>query len=62
MQVEFQPEDWSDSESDEPPSNTAQLELPNAIRRIRTLERKLASVKQDLTDYRQFVKDSKILD
>ena len=53
---EFQPEeDWSDSDSDDPPSKTAQLELPDAIRRIRTLERKLADAKQDLADYRQFV-------
>lgn len=60
---EFQPdEDWSDSDSDcgplSLPSKTktgAQLELPDAIRRIRALERKLASAKQDLVDYRQFV-------
>lgn len=54
--VEFQPEeDWSNSDSDDPPSIATQLELPDALHRIRTLERKLASAKQDLADYHQFV-------
>lgn len=56
LSSEFQLNDeWSDDDDEEAASTDVVSDLPGAIRRIRTLEKKLANAKQDLTDYRAFV-------
>ena len=52
---EFQFDDeWSDSDKETKLKNV-ETDLSSAIRRIRTLEKKLAGAKQNLVDYRAFV-------
>lgn len=58
---ELQSDDWSDEEEDEPSNGTNATEAPKdlnqALHRIRQLEEKLRKARQDITDYRGFVKE-----